>query len=162
MSMIETVSDVKNNLLSRREITCTIRGLAGKLKKLEAIDMISKQYKLEGKVIVPIRLRNETGRPLISGTFYVYDDEKLAMEHIKPAIFKRLEKAKGGGEKKEVEVKEEKVEKSQAKGSDKKDVETKEAKPKETKAEKPQVKDSDKKEKPAKKEAPEAPKEKSK
>lgn len=135
--MIETVSDVKNNLLSRREITCRIKGLAGKLKKLEAIDMISKQYKLEGKVIVPIILRNETGRPMISGTFYVYDDEKLAREHIKPAIFKRLEKPKGGGEKKEAEAKETKVEKSQAK-------------------------DSDKKEKPAKKEASEAPKEKSK
>ena len=135
--MIETITDVKNNLLSRREITCRIKGLAGKLKKLEAVDMISKQYKLEGKVIVPIILRNETGRPMISGTFYVYDDEKLAREHIKPAIFKRLEKAKGDGEKKEEEVKETKVEKSQAK-------------------------DSDKKEKPAKKEATEAPKEKSK
>ena len=135
--MIETITDVKNNLLSRREITCRIKGLAGKLKKLEAIDMISKQYKLEGKVIVPIILRNETGRPMISGTFYVYDDEKLAREHIKPAIFKRLEKAKGGGEKKEEAVKETEVEKSQAK-------------------------DSDKKEKPAKKEATEAPKEKSK
>lgn len=135
--MIETVSDVKNNLLSRREITCRIKGLAGKLKKLEAIDMISKQYKLEGKVIVPIILRNETGRPMISGTFYVYDDEKLAREHIKPAIFKRLEKAKGGGEKKEEETKEPKEEKGQAK-------------------------DSDKKEKPAKKETSEAPKEKSK
>ncbi|HSB56922.1 MAG TPA: hypothetical protein VLD38_03815, partial [Nitrosopumilaceae archaeon] len=46
-------------------------------------------------------LKNETGRPLISGTFYVYDDEKLARAHVKPAIFKRLEKAKGGGEKAE-------------------------------------------------------------
>ena len=152
--MIETVSDVKNNLLSRREITCRIKGLAGKLKKLEALDMVSKQYKLEGKVIVPIILRNETGRPMISGTFYVYDDEKLAREHIKPAIFKRLEKAKGGGEKKEKAVKETEVEKSQAKDSDKKEGEIK--------AEKSQAKDSDKKEKPAKKEASEAPKEKSK
>ena len=152
--MIETVSDVKNNLLSRREITCRIKGLAGKLKKLEALDMVSKQYKLEGKVIVPIILRNETGRPMISGTFYVYDDEKLAREHIKPAIFKRLEKAKGGGEKKEEAVKETEVEKSQAKDSDKKEGEIK--------AEKSQTKDSDKKEKPAKKEASEAPKEKSK
>ena len=154
--MIETVSDVKNNLLSRREITCRIKGLAGKLKKLEAIDMISKQYNLGGKVVIPILLRNETGRPMISGTFYVYDDEKLAREHVKSAIFKRLEKARGGGEKKE-EVKEEKVEKSQAKDSDKKEGEIKE-----TKAEKGQVKDSDKKEKPAKKETVEAPTEKSK
>src|SRR3972149_9223409 len=105
MSMVETVRDVKNNLLSRREITCTFKGLSGKLKKLEALDMVSKQYKLDGKVVVPIMLKNETGRPMISGTFYVYDDEKLARAHLKPAIFKRLEKAKGGGEKAEGEAK---------------------------------------------------------
>ena len=106
MSMIETKSDVQNKLLLRREITCTFKGLGGKLKTLEAVDMISKQFKLDGKVVVPIRLKNETGRPMISGTFYVYDDEKLARSHVKPAIFKRLEKAKGGGEKPEGEAKE--------------------------------------------------------
>ena len=104
--MIETKRDVQNKLLLRREITCTFKGLAGKLKKLEAVDMIAKQFKLEGKVIVPIMLKNETGRPMISGTFYVYDDEKLARAHVKPAIFKRLDKAKGGGEKAEGEAKE--------------------------------------------------------
>ena len=106
MSMIETKRDVQNKLLLRREITCTFKGLAGKLKKLEAVDMIAKQFKLEGKVIVPIMLKNESGRPMISGTFYVYDDEKLARAHVKPAIFKRLDKAKGGGEKAEGEAKE--------------------------------------------------------
>lgn len=104
--MIETTRDVQNKLLLRREITCTFKGLGGKLKKLEAIDMIAKQFKLEGKVIVPIMLKNETGRPMISGTFYVYDDEKLARAHVKPAIFKRLDKAKGGGEKAEGAAKE--------------------------------------------------------
>ena len=104
--MIETKSDVQNKLLLRREITCTFKGLGGKLKKLEAVDMVSKQFKLEGKVIVPITLKNETGKPMISGTFYVYDDEKLARAHVKPAIFKRLDKAKGGGEKAEGEAKE--------------------------------------------------------
>ena len=106
MSMIETKRDVQNKILLRREITCTFKGLAGKLKKLEAVDMIAKQFKLEGKVIVPIMLKNETGRPMISGTFYVYDDEKLARAHVKPAIFKRLDKARGGGEKAEGEAKE--------------------------------------------------------
>ncbi|MFZ1077107.1 MAG: hypothetical protein WAN47_06730 [Nitrosotalea sp.] len=94
MSMIEVTRDVKNPLLSRREITCTFKGLAGRLKRLEAVDMISKQFNLEGKIVIPINLKNETGRPTLSGTFYVYEDEKLAKEHLKAAIFKRLEKAK--------------------------------------------------------------------
>ena len=94
MSMIEVTRDVKNPLLSRREITCTFKGLAGRLKRLEAVDMISKQFNLEGKIVIPINLKNETGRPILSGTFYVYEDEKLAKEHLKAAVFKRLEKAK--------------------------------------------------------------------
>jgi len=159
--MVETVRDVKNNLLSRREITCTFKGLSGKLKKLEALDMVSKQYKLDGKVVVPIMLKNETGRPMISGTFYVYDDEKLARAHLKPAIFKRLEKAKGGGEKTEGEAKEAPTKKE----TKEKPEEKKEAPPekKEDKAaEKKEAKaPEEKKEKPAKKESAE-PKEKSK
>ncbi len=99
MSMIEVTSDVSNTLLSRREITCTFKGLAGRLKKLEAADMISKQFNLSGKTIIPVNLKNETGRPIISGTFYVYDDEELAKKHLKAAVFKRLEKAKGTPEK---------------------------------------------------------------
>jgi len=101
MSMIEVTRDVKNSLLSRREITCTFKGLSGRLKKIEAIDMISKQFSLEGKVIVPVLLKNATGKPLVSGTFYVYEDENLAKQHLKAAVFKRLEKAKGAGTKPE-------------------------------------------------------------
>jgi len=106
MSMIETVNDEKNSFLSRREITCIFAGVGGKLKKLDAIDMIKKEYKLDGKFIIPISMINHTGRPSITGTFYVYDDENLAKKQINPVIFKRLEKAKTVKEK-PAEVKEE-------------------------------------------------------
>jgi len=94
MSIIETVSDVNNTFLSRRELTCNFAGLAGKLKKLEAVDMISKEFNLGDKVIIPLRLRNHSGKSIITGTFYVYDDEVLAKKHVDPTIFSRLEKAK--------------------------------------------------------------------
>ena len=94
MSMIETLSDENNSFLSRREITCDFKGLGGKLKKLEAIEMITKEFKLDGKIVIPIKLQNYTGQPKITGIFYVYDDEKLAREHVNPAIFARLDKAK--------------------------------------------------------------------
>lgn len=95
MSMIETVNDVNNAFLSRREITCNFKGIAGKLKKLEAVEMISKQFKLDGKVIIPILMKSHSGRQDITGTFYVYDNEELAKKQVNPTIFKRLEKAKG-------------------------------------------------------------------
>jgi len=94
MSLIQTVSDVNNTFLSRREITCNFTGLAGKLKKLEAIDMINKEFSLGEKVIIPIRLKNHSGKSIITGTFFVYDDEGLAKKHINPTIFSRLEKSK--------------------------------------------------------------------
>jgi len=94
MSMIETLSDEKNSILSRREIICDFKGLGGKLKKLEAVEMITKEFKLDGKIVIPMKLQNHTGQPKITGIFYVYDDEKLAREHVNPTIFARLDKAK--------------------------------------------------------------------
>jgi len=56
--------------------------------------MITKELKLVGKTVIPIKLQNHTGQPKITGVFYVYDDEKLAREHVNPAIFARFDKAK--------------------------------------------------------------------
>ena len=94
MSLIEKLTDTDNSFLSRREIVCDFRGLGGKLKKTDAIDMITKEYKLDGKVVIPIRLKNHTGRPVITGTFYIYDDEELAKKQVNPTVFARLEKDK--------------------------------------------------------------------
>ena len=94
MSIIETITDVDNTFLSRRELTCNFAGLGGKLKKLEAVEMITKKFKLDGKVVIPMGLKNHVGKPLITGTFYVYDDEGLAKRQVNPTIFSRLEKTK--------------------------------------------------------------------
>ena len=94
MSIIETVTDVDNTFLSRREITCNFAGLAGKLKKLEAVDMITKEFKLDGKFVIPMRLKTHVGKPIVTGTFFVYEDDVLAKKHVNPTIFARLEKAK--------------------------------------------------------------------
>ena len=94
MSIIETITDVDNTFLSRRELTCNFAGLAGKLQKLEAVDMITKEFNLNGKVVIPMRLKTHVGKPVITGTFYVYEDEGLAKKHVNPTIFSRLEKTK--------------------------------------------------------------------
>jgi ribosomal protein S24E len=94
MSIIETITDVSNAFLSRRELTCNFAGLGGKLKSLEAADMITKEFKLDGKVVIPMRLKTQVGKSLITGTFYIYEDEALAKKHINPTIFSRIEKTK--------------------------------------------------------------------
>jgi len=94
MSIIETITDVENSFLSRRELTCNFAGLGGKLKSLEAVDMVSKEFKLDGKFVIPMRLKTHVGKSLVTGTFYVYEDEGLAKKHVNPTIFSRLEKSK--------------------------------------------------------------------
>ncbi len=94
MSIIETITDVDNTFLSRRELTCNFAGLGGKLKSLEAADMVSKEFKLEGKVVIPMRLKTHVGQSHVTGTFYVYEDEGLAKKHVNPTIFSRIEKIK--------------------------------------------------------------------
>ena len=94
MSIIETITDFDNSFLSRRELTCNFAGLGGKLKSLEAVDMVTKELKLDGKFVIPMRLKTHVGKSLVTGIFYVYDDEGLAKKHVNPSIFSRLEKAK--------------------------------------------------------------------
>jgi ribosomal protein S24E len=94
MSIIETITDVDNTFLSRRELTCNFAGLGGKLKSLEAADMVTKEFKLDGKVVIPMRLRTHVGQSHVTGTFYVYEDEGLAKKHVNPTIFSRIEKIK--------------------------------------------------------------------
>ena len=94
MSIIEMLTDVDNGFLSRRELTCNFAGLGGKLKSLEAVDMVTKEFKLDGKFVIPMRLKTHVGKPLVTGTFYVYEDEGLAKKHVNPTIFSRLEKSK--------------------------------------------------------------------
>jgi len=111
MSMIETVSDVENSFLSRREITCNFQGLGGKLKRKEAVEMITKEFSLSDKTVIAINMKNQTGKPNITGMFYVYDSEELAKKQVNPTIFERLEKqVKKDAEKVEAEAPAEKVE----------------------------------------------------
>jgi len=138
MSIIETITDVDNTFLSRREITCNFAGLGGKLKKLEALDMITKEFKLEGKVVIPMGLKTQVGKPTITGTFYVYDNEELAKKHVNPTIFSRLEKTKTKLAEAEAATEEAPAEESPAKEkevkADEKPAEESPAKEKEVKA----------------------------
>ena len=105
MSMIETVNDVENSFLSRREITCNFKGLGGKLKRKEAVEMITKEFNLANKTVIVINMKNQTGKSNVTGMFYVYENEELAKKQVNPTIFERLEKqAKKDAEEKAAEA----------------------------------------------------------
>ena len=104
MSMIEIVNDKTNSFLDRREITCNFKAVGGKLKQNEAVDMIKKEFKLDGKTVIAVSMRNQSGRPNISAKFYVFDDEKLARRQINPVIFERLDRKKAKAEEAKAEA----------------------------------------------------------
>ena len=109
MSMIEIVNDKTNSFLQRREITCNFKALGGKLKQNEAVEMITKEFKLDDKTVIAINMKNQTGRPNISATFYVYDNEELARRQVNPVIFERLERKKAKDEEVKAEAPAEEV-----------------------------------------------------
>ena len=126
MSIIEAVNDVNNTFLSRRELTCNFAGLGGKRNKLEAIDMITKEFKLDGKVVIPMRLKTHVGKPVVTGTFFVYEDEALAKKHVNPTIFSRLEKSKAKDAEAEAPAEEAPAEEAEVKAEEKPAEEAKE------------------------------------
>ena len=103
MSLVEKVADVDNAFLSRRELTCNFAGLGGRLTRLDAVGIVTKEYGLEGKVVVPMRLQSQVGRTVITGTFYVYGDEESARRHVRSAVFDRLDKARKAAAEKSAE-----------------------------------------------------------
>ncbi len=40
--------------------------------------MITKEFNLSDKTVIAINMKNQTGRPNVTGMFYVYDNEELA------------------------------------------------------------------------------------
>ena len=94
MPSIKTLSDVKNEFLARRELVCDFDDASGRIKRAEAIEAVSKEHGLDGKLIIPVRLQNHVGQTHTTGTFFVYEDEAVAKAHIDPSVMERIEKSK--------------------------------------------------------------------
>ena len=164
---MQITNKTENGFMRREEIHCEFTNLGGKLTRTQAKEMVAKELKKDIESIISIKLQTHVGKTLLTGLFYIYDDQELAKKHVNPSIFKRIEKAKSkleekeGKDEKPVEGKDEKpVEKSvegkdekpvdksvegkdekpvdkSVEGKDKKSVEGKDKKPIEGKDEKP-------------------------
>ena len=121
MPALSTVEDQRNEFLARREIVCDFEG---NVKKLDAIEAVTKEYSLEGKLVIPVRLQNHVGRTSTTGTFFVYEDESLAKKHVEPSVLARIEKLREAAKAKDAEA---------AKAAEA-EAESKEAEPEEKKA----------------------------
>ena len=90
LSTLITLEDKTNGLLKRREVKCSFKGSAGRLTRKEAVEILTKELKLDEKFVIPANLICKNGVNDIHGTFYIYDDENLAKKHLPKYIFMRM------------------------------------------------------------------------
>ena len=83
MAEVELVKldDRNNMLLERRELTVLLKNVAGRIKKSEAAALVAKQH-FTGKAVLPISMTCVKGKIDVLATFYVYEDEKTAKDHL--------------------------------------------------------------------------------
>ena len=128
MSM-QITNKTENGFMRREEIHCEFTNLGGKLTRTQAKEMVAKELKKDIESIISIKLQTHVGKTLLTGLFYIYDDQELAKKHVNPSIFKRIEKAKSkleekeGKDEKPVEGKDEKPVEKSVEGKDEKPVE---------------------------------------
>ena len=76
------LEDHNNTLLNRREIKSVLKNSAGKVKRVDAADMIAKQLNIDRNVIIPISMKCETGKSDTYATMYIYNDEDEAKKQL--------------------------------------------------------------------------------
>ena len=77
MSLEVVILEERNNaLLNRREIKTLLRNSAGKIKRVEAADIIAKQLNVDRNLTIPINMKCETGKSDIYATMYIYNNEE--------------------------------------------------------------------------------------
>jgi small subunit ribosomal protein S24e len=77
LSLEVVILEERNNaLLNRREIKTLLRNSAGKIKRVDAANIIAKQLNVDRNLTIPINMKCETGKSDIHATMYIYNNEE--------------------------------------------------------------------------------------
>lgn len=83
MSLEVVILEERNNaLLNRREIKTLLKNSAGKIRRVDAADIIAKQLNVDRKLTIPINMKCETGKSDIHATMYIYNNEEDIKKHL--------------------------------------------------------------------------------
>ncbi len=83
MSLEVVVLEERNNaLLNRREIKTLLRNSAGKIKRVDAANIIAKQLNVDRNLTIPINMKCETGKSDIYATMYIYNNEEEVKKNL--------------------------------------------------------------------------------
>jgi len=83
LSLEVVILEERNNaLLNRREIKSLLKNSAGKIKRVDAADIIAKQLNVDRNLTIPINMKCETGKSDIHATMYIYNNEEDVKKHL--------------------------------------------------------------------------------
>ena len=83
MSLEVVILEERNNaLLNRREIKTLMKNSAGKIKRVDAADIVAKQLNVDRNLTIPINMKCETGKSDIYATMYIYNNEEDIKKHL--------------------------------------------------------------------------------
>ena len=83
MSLEVVILEERDNaLLNRREIKTLLKNSAGKIKRVDAADIIAKQLNVDRNLTIPINMKCETGKSDIHATLYIYNNEEDLKKHL--------------------------------------------------------------------------------
>ena len=93
----EIKNDVKNELLDRREITCTINNATG-INRKYIRESVASQISANLSDVYIISINQSSGLTQISVLLYVYSDSNIAKAHLPDYLFKRFENDQKSGD----------------------------------------------------------------
>jgi small subunit ribosomal protein S24e len=83
LSLEVVILEERNNaLLNRREIKTLLKNSAGKIKRVDAADIVAKQLNVNTNLTIPINMKCETGKSDIYATMYIYNNEEDVKKHL--------------------------------------------------------------------------------
>jgi len=86
---LERTKVVDNALLGRKEATYVFKGSSGLLSRAQAVKMVASDLGAKEESIVPVSFKGRHGSRDLVGTFYLFEDMKVARAQLPKYMFLR-------------------------------------------------------------------------
>lgn len=86
---LERTKVVDNSLLGRKEATYIFRGSSGLLSRAQAVKMVASDLGAKEENVIAVSLEGRHGSRDLVGTFYLFEDMKVARAQLPKYVFLR-------------------------------------------------------------------------
>ena len=86
---LERIKLVDNKLMGRKEATYKFSASAGMITKSQGVKMVAANLGVKEDNVIPVSIRGRQGSRDVTGTFYVFEDMKVAKAQLPHYVFLR-------------------------------------------------------------------------